>query len=139
MLSGFDGISWVIFREICSGLELVLDLAALGWFGLWLGLRFRQLPAAVGLNFLVVLVAPWLVTMVLSGMIMMALVRVNTSGMEPLWAISLGNVAIVLILDLAVLIGSRRATHRNLRELASRRHQPVEPRPGATPPPPLPP
>lgn len=133
---------WVGLGIAVAGvLGSVADLAALAWFGMWMGLRSRNVTLATLLTLLWVQVVPWLVigfvTSIASVVLMVTgvLAATRQSGSPPgasafaaLILVSTGlGVVLTILKDALFIAWSRRKLLRDFRDAAVSAMVPVQP------------
>jgi hypothetical protein len=97
--SGPDMTAFMIGNAVIGALTFIAGLAAVAWFGMWMGLTNRKTSVAVLKTVCFVLVLPWIALMFVRGLIT---IMVVTGGMGvSLTLLLLVPAAIVAVLDLA--------------------------------------
>lgn len=126
-----------------TALSIGANLAALCWFGLWMGMTSRSANLATLKTLVFVQVIPWLVTMFAAGMalgLVMPLVMRSGSGQSASWfewwplVSTLLTASISLAKDAGFIVWSRDKLYSSLRTQATCGHG----QPGPAAPPPLP-
>lgn len=108
------------------------DFAALAWFGMWMGLKARNVTLATLLTFLFVMVVPWFVigfvtsiasvALMVTGVVAAVSAGVTTFSPSAFlwWALLAGglSVALAILKDALFIIWSHRKLRRDFREAA---------------------
>jgi len=113
-------VLWVSFI-----LLLAADVIALGWVGLWGGLNARKPSQLIGMTFIRILAAPWILFLLIS---ILASAFIDDNPSEPVlnWKFHVGLwFGLGLLLDLAFGLQAALHLHTSFRALALQRYSPV--------------
>jgi hypothetical protein len=112
-----------LVSAISGTVVFLTTLAALGWFGMLMGLRSKKTSAALTKTVVLVQVLPWLAVAILQGVLMMATIWMKISFY---WTALLAAV-VFLMKDATFIFWSRHRLYRDFREIAAQSFDIVRP------------
>jgi hypothetical protein len=100
----------------CAMVALVLDLVALSWLGMWMGMVHRRIARAAGSALAKILVLPWLLYLGMILIMEFGRIQVRSESFAFLsWLV------ITVVVDVFFIARARRGLSRDFRELAANR------------------
>jgi hypothetical protein len=105
--------SYIIADQIHSAITSITTAVALGWFGMWMGLRSRKAHLAVIKTLVFVFVLPYIGLGLLQGILMFAFAF---GGRMPDWLAPTASCVLWVIKDVIFILASRRRLHTRFRE-----------------------
>jgi hypothetical protein len=113
----FDFIKYQIVGLCGQSVNFVFRLAALAWFGMWMGLTNRKITIAVLKIVLFVCVIPWIAEMFVQvGSFMMVAFSGAMSGTMPMWIAMIPSALVELGKNIFFIVWSRKRLLTRFRE-----------------------
>ncbi|HWF18509.1 MAG TPA: hypothetical protein VG754_04550 [Verrucomicrobiae bacterium] len=122
--TNYDWITRQTIQMIGNLLNFLLWMAALAWFGMWMGLKNRKVPIAILMSILFVCLIPWFFELFVMGWTMALLAHMKL----PFWLGMVPSIVFEAAKNIFFILWSRKRLMTRFRETVVRTGQAPRPR-----------